>query len=318
MGGGIEEVVFLENATDIVALVSERVKHLKSWMVVGGGSNILASDDVYVGTVVVPRNQKITFKKNNDVVLVTAGAGVEWDTLVQHTTDESLWGLENLSGIPGTVGAAPIQNIGAYGVEVSETVESVRVYDTQQKNTKVLHNSELGFGYRTSMLKKNYPRFVVLEATFCLRTQSVPNTTYKDLKLFFGESTPTLQEIREAVITIRKGKFPNLDEYGTAGSFFMNPIITHTHLETLLQTYPTLPHFKTVGGFKISLAWVLDQVIHAKTMSVGGALVWDKQPLVIATKKNAHAGDVRVLQQQLQEKVFNKTNIKIFPEVLIL
>lgn len=320
VGGDIKRVERVESRRDCLALVAELDSKKDPFLIIGGGSNILASDSAYEGTVVIPSFSSFLFEEvASPKVRVVVDAGVVWDTLVEESVARGLWGIENLSSIPGSVGASPMQNIGAYGADVSKTIEWVDVYDRIEKAEKQLRVSDLSFGYRTSVLKKERGRYVVLRVSFLLSKHAVPNISYKDLTaLFEGNSAPALSEIRNAVIRIRKGKFPSLAEYGTAGSFFLNPVVSQETARAFLKHYPNAPHFQEKDRVKLSLAWMLDAIIHAKGMRVGGAFVWDKQPLVIATNNNATGNDVRVLIKAVQEKVFHATNIAIEPEVFVM
>ena len=289
-------------------------------MILGGGSNVLAPSGAYPGTVIIPSFDCIIFEMaDENTVRVTADAGAQWDALVAESVERGLWGFENLSAIPGTVGAAPIQNIGAYGMDVSETIDWVEVYDRAQQTVRRLANIELEFSYRNSTLKKERGRFVVLRVSFLLSHAPNPKLSYRDLALRFQEKpSPSLAEIRQAVIEIRADKFPSLGVFGTAGSFFMNPVLNEREVEKLLAEYPELPHFPAEGGVKVSLAWILDNVIRAKGARLGGAFVWDRQPLVIATDDTATADDVRALMRTVQRKVRDMTGIVIVPEVYVM
>lgn len=321
VGGTVSRVERPETHASCIANITECDVQKKTALVLGGGSNVLASDDPFNGVVIIPSFDSIRFEKKNErTVRVIADAGVMWDALVAAAVERDVWGLENLSSIPGTVGASPIQNIGAYGADVSATIEWVEVYDRTQKKVRTLPNVELQFGYRTSFLKNERDRFVVLRVSFLLSRVPKPNVHYTDLKTRFGEDpNPSLYAIRDAVIEIRNGKFPDRAMYGTAGSFFMNPILSQSVATEFLANHQTAPQYPDdSGGVKLSLAWILDHVVGAKGMRIGGAFVWDKQPLVIATDTHATATDVRALAKHLQEKVFETTRIAIVPEVTFL
>lgn len=321
VGGLARRVVHPESKEACISLIEAMDAKAGDLLVLGGGSNILGKDEPYEGTVIIPSFDSVSFESDNNAsVRVVADAGAVWDTVVKETVERDVWGLENLSAIPGTVGAAPMQNIGAYGADVSETVEWVEVYDRTQKYVRRLANAELQFLYRSSILKKQRGRFVVLRVSFILSRTPRPNLAYKDLALWFGggDGHPELGSIRDAVIEIRRGKFPNLAEHGTAGSFFLNPIVPDGEAAALISEYPELPHFPEKGGTKLSLAWILDHVVEAKGKRVGGAFVWNRQPLVIATEEGATARDVRTLTKAIQEKVFDATNLLIVPEVFFV
>ncbi|MBI3573422.1 FAD-binding protein [Candidatus Kaiserbacteria bacterium] len=248
-----------------------------------------------------------------------ADAGLLWDKFVHETVSYGSWGIENLSGIPGTVGAAVVQNIGAYGAALSDTVHSVEAYDMQTGAFRHFTPEECAFGYRTSIFKKEPDRYFITEVAFHLSHTPIPNLSYRDLKNRFGSAALSLQGIRDAVIEIRKGKFPRLSEYGTAGSFFLNPIISADDKDGLAARYPEMPLFiLPEGGVKIPLAWIFDHVLSLKGMRDGKAFVWDKQALVIATEPDATAEEVHALASTIARMTKEKTGLTITPEVRFL
>jgi len=220
------------------------------------------------------------------------------------------------------VGAAPVQNIGAYGSEVKDTLAWVEAFDTNSGAVMRLQNSECGFGYRTSRFKKEPGRFVILRAAFKLNKNGAPNTSYKDLA---DAARSNLAEIRAKVLAVRAGKFPYLKKEGTAGSFFLNPVVSAQQAAELAEKYPGLPHFPAENGLsdgkagrKVSLAWLLDNVLHIKGLSVGGARLYEKQPLVIVARRGTSASDVAELAQKVSQLVQDKFKITIEPEVKII
>ena len=285
----------------------------------GGGSNVLFSDKGYPGVVVVPRFLGIERQVTQTGEVWLVGAGEVWDELVARTVDAGLWGMENLSGIPGSVGASPIQNIGAYGVEIANILEQVDVFDTQTKRLLRMARDECRFGYRTSIFKQEPGRYCVTRVGFSLSYTPNPLLGYRDLAaLFSPDSPPTLTAVRDTVLAIRQQKFPDLAREGTAGSFFLNPIITRDEAKRLQLLYPELPQYDTQGGVKISLAWLLDHVLHAKGYRIGGARLFELQPLVIVADRNTSSEDVRALMREVIEKVFSITGVRIQTEVQLL
>ena len=250
-----------------------------------------------------------------DEETLIAQAGESWDALVAHAAREGLWGIENLSGIPGTVGAAPVQNIGAYGCELQYTLAWVEAFDIKTGEVSRINNKDCAFGYRTSRFKKESGRFVILRAAFKLNRNGVPNASYKDLA-----EIPRLNlgEIRKKVLEIRAGKFPDLAKEGTAGSFFLNPVVSAQKAAELSKKYPDLPQFMTNNGVKLSLAWIFDHVLGIKGMSVGGTRLFERQPLVIVAKFGASANDVLVLAEKIKKLVKEKLDIDIEKEVKII
>ena len=288
------------------------------FFVLGGGSNVLFSDNGFDGLIVCMRNKGISYKETGSSVFVTAHAGEEWDTFVQDSVTRGLWGLENLSLIPGTVGASPVQNIGAYGVETKDVIDSVRVLDTRSGEIKTLSCSECEFGYRTSIFKKKeYKHLIILSVTYKLTRTPMPRLAYKDLKSFFGEATcPSLVEIREAVIGIRQEKFPELSLWGTAGSFWKNPIVSKAKLDELRGMWPELPAFSVSGDlYKIPLAWILDGGLHVKGYTVGHCRLFEKQPLVLVARKETPSHEIDAFASDVEKKVYDSTGITIEREV---
>jgi len=300
----------------VKALAFAKTKRLPVF-ILGGGSNVLVADEGFDGVVI-----KIEYKGISlEGTLLTAAAGENWDGAVAYAIEQNLWGMENLSGVPGTVGGAAVQNIGAYGAALSQTVEWVEVFDTRTESVKKFTNHECGFGYRTSAMKRADGRFIVLRVAFRLEMYGRPDVSYKDLALAFtGAPAPSLQEIRNKVLEIRSKKFPDLSKEGTAGSFFMNPILTPLEAKKLRTKYSEMPVFflPESSGVKVPLAWLFDKALNLHGLSVGSARLFEAQPLVVAVRWPASSSDVLALAQQVQEKVFAVCGIKIEPEVYIL
>lgn len=287
--------------------------------VLGGGSNVLISDAGFDGLVIKIEITGVEWKEGGEKTLLIAGAGESWDALVQKAVEKNLWGVENLSGIPGTVGAAPIQNIGAYGAELKDTLAWVEVLDTNAGEIKTFTNSECAFAYRTSRFKKEPGRFAVLRVALSLSPIPKPNISYRDLAAAFVQNPqPSLTEIRAAVLTIRAGKFPDLAYEGTAGSFFLNPVVSGDVAARLRDQSPEMPQFPAEGGTKLSLAWILDNVLSLRGLKVGRARLFEKQPLVIVAEKNSSANDVKKLAEEVQRQVKEKIGIEIEKEVRII
>lgn len=316
VGGTAARVCYPTSSDEVVDTLRSLQEEGVPYTILGGGSNVLPPDGVYERTIVVPHIASIAFNNDGSVVV---GAGYSWDAFVAACVERGLWGVENLSGIPGSVGAAPIQNIGAYGSEVSHTLTSVTVYDTEDDEVRTLSNDALQFGYRTSLLKKERGKYVVLDVSFMLSKNPQPLLSYKDVAAYFGDThTPTLSEIRDAILSIRSGKFPDISQYGTAGSFFMNPILPKEEGEELLRRFPDAVHYVQEDGIKFSLAWLLDHALHIKGMTHGSAMVWHAQPLVLVSQRGARAHDVHELASLIEKKVRDEIGIVLTREVQTL
>lgn len=316
IGGLARFFCVVKSEQDLIDAVIFSRKNNLPFFIIGGGSNLLISDRGYSGLVIKIEIKGVEYNGQK----VIAGAGENWDTFVEQTINKGLFGLENLSAIPGTVGACPVQNIGAYGVEVSEFIESVKVFDTREDNFTSLNSKECLFSYRDSIFKQQKGRFVIVSVTFRLKDKENINIDYKDLIDFFSKKgvdyVPNAREIREAVIEIRKNKLPNWQEWGTAGSFFKNPIVGLQQYLDLKQKYPDLPGFQDCDGkIKLSLGWILDKICNAKGLAVGNAYVYEKQALVLVAKPGASSSEVVELSRKIQDLVKEKTGLIIEAEV---
>ena len=283
---------------------------------VGAGSNLLFTRD-FPGTVL---HSAINFVKYIDMgidsVLMAVGAGVVFDDFVAKACEAGYWGAENLSLIPGEVGAAAVQNIGAYGVEASQIISGVVCYDLLQKCKTVFKTPELAYGYRDSMFKHYRGRYIVTSVLFRLTRKYSPKLDYGGVRAAFGGVPPqTPQEVRDAIIRIRREKLPDPAEKGSAGSFFKNPVISR---EQFLGT-PSLadaPHYDLPeGDVKVPAAWLIDNC-GFKGATEGGAAVYQKQPLVLVNETgSATAADIIALENRIIDAVRSRFGITLSPEV---
>jgi UDP-N-acetylmuramate dehydrogenase len=287
----------------------------------GGGSNVLVKDEGFAGMVIKNEMKGISFVDMSDgTIEAKVGAGEEWDAFVKLAVEKGLYGLENLSGIPGTVGAAPVQNIGAYGVEVKDVIVGVEVFDTKHDETDFIANEDCHFGYRESIFKTpEGKQYFIERVVFKLRKNGKLRTDYKDIQKYLeksGKSEFTLQALRAAVLEIRSGKFPDLSKVGTAGSFFKNPIISRDKFQNLLQKFPNLPSFDMgEAGIKIPLAWILDNVCDMKGRTKGDVGLHDAQPIVLVNHGKATAEEIHAFASHVAHVVKEKTDIDIEWEV---
>lgn len=309
-------VASVEELTEALAFAKE--KQLQTF-ILGGGSNVLVRDTGFGGLVIKIELMGV----EEDGTTLIAGAGENWDALVQRAVSKGLWGVENLSGIPGTVGGAVVQNIGAYGQALSQTLLWAEVYDTRTGEIKRLSNHELATGYRSSTFKQEDGRYVVLKAALGLGTTPAANTSYKDLKARFEGKSPALAELRQAVLEIRAAKFPDLAVEGTAGSFFKNPVVDSAEAQRLQTQYPELPTFPLPESdkIKIPLGWFLDYrhgVLDMRNVRMGGARMYEKQFLVLVAARGTSSDDVEKLSAYVQEKIREILHVAIEPEVKIV
>lgn len=286
---------------------------------IGAGSNLLFTKD-FDGVVL---HSRICFaralEEDAEGVNIEAGAGIVMDDLIAQVADMGLYGLENLSHIPGEVGASAVQNVGAYGVEAKDVIREVHAVAVESGEECVCSNADCRFGYRDSIFKNEWKgQYIITSVVFHLSKQPQPRLDYGNLRQALAGKEPTPMNIREAVIAIRKQKLPEPEELGSAGSFFKNPIISPEHFQTILQqeqkTAAEIPHFETADGIKIPAAWLIEQC-GWKGKRQGGAQVYEKQPLVIVNTGNATAQDIITLAADITESIAQRFQITLHPEV---
>ena len=292
----------------------------ENWYTLGGGNNILFTQR-FAGTLLKPVGKEIKIKAQiDDSVIVEAEAGVEWDDLVAWSVERDLWGMENLSLIPGTVGAAPVQNIGAYGAEAKDVIERVHYFDVEDRKHHTLGCAECRFAYRESIFKHELKgRAIITSVEFRLSKSSQPSLGYGDLaKEVELRGGATLKNIREAVCAIRQSKLPDTAVLGNAGSFFKNPIVNKEVSERLKAEYDSMPIYP-VSEHKCKLAagWLIDQA-GLKGYRKGNVGVHERQALVLVNFGGATGAEVIALSKEVRERVFAKFGINIDPEVNIL
>ncbi|MCA9362718.1 UDP-N-acetylmuramate dehydrogenase, partial [Candidatus Kaiserbacteria bacterium] len=271
----------------------------------------------YQGLVIKNEIKGIVYNPAEREVSVRVGSGEGWDELVAATVTAGYWGLENLSSIPGTVGATPVQNVGAYGVEVASLITQVEAVHIDTLELKEFSNSECQFAYRDSYFKSAAGRvWVITAVTFSLATKPNPKLDYGALQELSTQTALTAEQVRHKVQAIRAGKFPNLNEVGTAGSFFKNPIISAVAANTLKTKYPDLPCFAAGEGMvKVSLGWVLDKVCGLKGYCHNGVCLYENQALVLVNEGAKDARTVDDFAFEVARIVEEKTGIKIEREV---
>lgn len=290
------------------------------WEILGGGSNVLLTGDFH-GTILRHAGSVIAVTgESAGLVDVRVDAGAVWDDFVQWSVDNGLWGAENLSHIPGTVGAAPVQNIGAYGVEAKDIIWSVEAYDVASGKTTTIAAEHCGFGYRDSIFKRLLKgRILITAVNFTLGRDPSPRLGYGDLAAETESlGGPSLANIRAAVIAIRRGKLPDPAEAGNAGSFFKNPVVTQTFADKLRETHPGMPLYPTgIGGMaKLAAGWLIDSC-GWKGRSHGRAGVHARQALVLVNLGGATGHDVLTLARRIQDDVHDKFGVDLEMEVNI-
>jgi len=306
-----------ESINDLKAVLDTDVVKSNPILHIGGGSNLLFLRD-YQGVILHSAIKSIEkVREDADFVFVEAGSGVEWDDFVAYCVDNGLAGVENLSLIPGEVGASAVQNIGAYGVEVQDVIEEVSAVELQNLKARTFSNAECGYGYRSSVFKRELKgQYIITSVLFRLTKQPVFKLNYQHLEEeVMKNGEVSLQNIRQTIISVRESKLPDPKVSGNAGSFFMNPVISKEHFNKLLQAYPQMPHyFVSDAEEKVPAGWLIDQC-GWKGRQIANAGVHDKQALVLVNKGGATGADIVHLAEQIQASVKEKFGILLQPEV---
>jgi len=317
--------VDIQHETDLQTLFQLTEYATTNKLILGGGSNVLLCQDVE-GMVVRLSIQGISVVRDDEQhVYVRAGAGVNWHELVLYCVDNNYAGLENLSLIPGTVGAAPMQNIGAYGVEIEQVFDSLTAIDRQTGAVQVFSHADCGFGYRESVFKRELKeQYIITSVTFRLDRQPTFHTRYGAIQetldaMGISEKDLSIRAISDAVIRIRRSKLPDPAEIGNAGSFFKNPEIAREQFDALKATYPDLPGYPLAdtNRVKVPAGWLIEQA-GWKGYRTGDAGVHSKQALVLVNYGNATGSDIMALARQVQTSVQDKYGIRITPEVNVV
>jgi UDP-N-acetylmuramate dehydrogenase len=312
----------VDSVDTLLAVKADKELSALPRLILGGGSNLLLTQD-FPGLVLHMRGAGTHIVDEDETyVYVKASAGENWHRFVQWSLDLGLGGLENLSLIPGSVGAAPIQNIGAYGVEVKDRFHSLTAFDFLAGKTFTLDNAACRFAYRDSVFKQELrDRAVVLDVTFALPKQWQPNMNYADVmqELSLRQITvPSPRDIADAVIAIRTRKLPDPAQIGNAGSFFKNPIVPAQQRESLLVQHPQLVSYaQPDGGYKLAAGWLIDQC-GWKGRSQGAAGVYEKQALVLVNKGGASGREIAALAQAIQADVQARFGVTLEPEPVFI
>jgi UDP-N-acetylmuramate dehydrogenase len=313
VGGPIDRLLEVADADELVAAVRDADESGRALLVLGGGSNVVAPDDGWPGDVVAVRTRGI--ERTGDALTVQAGES--WDDLVAFTVANGLAGVEALSGIPGSTGATPVQNVGAYGQEVAQTITAVHVYDRPEKSERTLTPEECGFAYRDSRLKRDPARFVVLDVTFALHPGQLSRPVgYAELArrlgVQLGEAAP-LAEVREAVIELRRGKGMVLDpadpDSRSAGSFFTNPIVPVAQAVDGCPTWPAGD-----GLVKLSAAWLVQSAGFGRGTREGNVGTSSRHSLALTTEDGATAAELLAFAGRIVAAVRERFGVTLVPE----
>ena len=302
------------------ALMKELGDKKLTWRALGGGSNVILPESLPGVTLLISILGQEIIRSNKENSWLSVGAGVNWHEFVSWTLENNLLGFENLALIPGTVGAAPIQNIGAYGVEVGEYIDSIEAFDSAAHTFVTLPKEACQFAYRDSYFKRNPNRFIVTKVVFKIPKTWQARLQYADLAKQFSESNsnPSAKQIFDAVCAIRSSKLPDPKVIGNAGSFFQNPIVSTEKCEQLSKQFPNLVSYPDSNGKrKLAAGWLIDQC-GFKGKRVGPVGVYEKQALVLVNHGGGTSIDILNLAKSIQEEVLGKFGVQLEIEPNIL
>jgi UDP-N-acetylmuramate dehydrogenase len=321
LGGEAKFFATVKEKSDIPHLLDWAEERKLPVIMIGGGSNLIWNDKGFEGLVIVNKIRGYKLEKENDKnSYVTIGSGEDWDSAVAKTVADGLHGIEALSLIPGSTGATPVQNVGAYGQEIADTLVSVEAYDSHSKKFVVIPAEQCGFGYRTSRFKtKDKGRFYITELCFRLHHKDPEPPFYPSLQTYIDEmgiKKFTPKTLREIVIAVRSSKLPDPKKVANNGSFFANPIITKKQFNVLHKKYPKIAHWELKNGnIKLAAAWLIANAgfknFHdAKT----GMATWEKQPLVLVNENAESTSDLLLFRNRIIKEVHAKFGIELEQE----
>ncbi len=310
----------LTNQQQVIDFIKSDLSNIRPVFVIGEGCNVLFSKD-YNGLLVHPQISGVKkLQETGGYTRFRVGAGENWDNFVNKCVYNNYGGIENLSSIPGSVGACPIQNIEAYGVEVGKVIESVEAVEIKTADIKIFSNAECKFSYRNSIFKQELKnKYIITHVNFRFDKNHCIKTSYGEIEKELDKfSETTIKNIRKAIISIRKNKLPDPKELGNAGSFFLNPVVKMEHANSLRQYYPKMPFFKVSDNeVKLSAAWLIEQS-NWKGKRMGDVGTYKKQPLVIVNYGNATGKDILSIATKIRKAVKNNFAIELEMEVNVV
>lgn len=324
VGGPARCFVDVTDKTQLPAVLSCARDRGLAVFILGGGSNIVVADEGFDGLVVRIRIEGITRRPRGGLAHVTVGAGENWDSFVDDCVAQDLAGVECLSGIPGTVGGTPIQNVGAYGQDVADTILEVECLDRESLDVVEFSNAECEFSYRSSIFnRERRNRYAVLSVTFQLeRERAAKVVAYRDLVERFGDKNPSLAEVRAAVLDIRRAKSMVIDaddpNSKSAGSFFKNPIVSAAKLAGLQDRFPQIVSFPSGNAAKLSAAWLIENAGFHKGYTLGRVGISTNHSLALVNQGGAKASEIIELKDRVQAAVREKFGIDLIPEPLFV
>lgn len=325
LGGKVRYLVRVSNETELVEAISFAKANKLHSIIIGEGSNIVWQDGLFEGLVIVNDiNYFDIHKETSNSYLLTVGAGEIWDKIVEQSTSKGLSGIEALSLIPGKTGATPIQNVGAYGQEISQSLVNIRGYDALENKFLTIDNKNCGFGYRTSRFKtSDRARFYVTKVELRLKKTNPEPPFYKDVTNYFNDQKITdftPETVRQAVIQIRKHKLPDPKTIHNCGSFFANPLISQESEQRLKTLFPDLVSWPTDNGlFKVSAAWLIEKAGYKNYHDQEtGMATWENQPLVLVNEHAKSTNDLLLFKEKIVSVVQSRFGIELQQEPELL
>lgn len=314
--GGVADMVTVTNEEELIKVIQDARTKGRRIHILGGGTNTYFGQNLQNLLVIKIELKGMECRQvSKELYTIHVAAGECWDDVVKFSVEKNLWGLENLSLIPGTAGAAPVQNIGAYGVELKDCFQSLQAYDIFEEKIVEFFLNDCQFGYRDSLFKHEKGRYVILSIVLNVSIKENPILTYKPLNELLGKKFLTAHDVRSLVMITRKTKLPSYEEHPNAGSFFKNSILDKTEAEGLHAKYPDMPFIEVTGGHKVPTAWLIEHVAAVKGARVGDVGTWPNQPLVIVNYGGATANEIDSFTQNIQKIIQKKTGITLEQEV---
>lgn len=320
LGGNARYLMDITATEQIEPALNWAESHQCKVMMIGDGSNIIWNDDGFDGLILVNKIMGFELQDQEFETFANIGAGENWDSVVDRIVEAGLSGVEQLSLIPGTAGATPVQNVGAYGKEISDTLVCVQAYDTKDKKMIVIPKSECNFSYRRSRFNgEDKGRFLITSITLALNKTPPLPPFYRSLENYLSQNkitTYTPKTIRQAVIAIRNSKLPDPAKVANCGSFFGNPIVSSSELEDLVDKFPGMPHWDVDGSnAKLSAAWMLEQLgLKGYHEPNTGMAIWDKHSLVFVNEKAPDTASLVAFRDAILKKVEEKFGVRLKQE----
>ena len=321
LGGNTKTFITIDSRDELMSVIADAKTKNKPFFVIGGGSNIIAHDEGFDGILIQVKITDFQVVECDELSsTIRIGAGEDWDDVVEKSVSLNLSGIEAMSGIPGTAGAAPIQNVGAYGQEIADTLVSLEAYDTERNEFVILANSDCEFSYRDSIFRNSEKgRYIITSILIKLSKKPIQPPFYESLQKYLDENNIldySPKNIREAVLKIRGDKLPDPKYLPSAGSFFKNTIVDQKTIEQIIQKYPNLSFHQTSdGNYKIATGWLIDQS-GLRGKLINGMRVYEKNALVLVNESAQSYDDLAAARQEIVDTVYENFQIRIEQEPL--